>query len=105
MLKIPYSRLLTEVGKGNRCVMLTHLDFKTDSHGSITSKVLISSGDIAIDNPSIDAGLYYKICGSLETGMPQLVRTEQNAAILIEAFIPYRGESEAQDANPAATGR
>lgn len=88
MLENLYSELLTEVKNGNRCALLTHLDFLDESHGFISGKYLFRSDNTAKEALLMEDDVHDKIRAVLDTGMPQILRKGQDKAVLIEAFIP-----------------
>ncbi|OGO77408.1 MAG: xanthine dehydrogenase [Clostridiales bacterium GWB2_37_7] len=84
----PYRRLLTKISEGNKCIMLTYLDFQNHRQGTITQKMLLTGDDIMMKTFEIDDAVYEKVCLCLERGKLGIVRLEQSKAVLIEPFMP-----------------
>jgi len=88
MLENLYKSLLDKVNAGNKCVMLTYLDFHSERQGSITGKSLFTRKEIEKRSFLITDGIYEKICLCLDNGKLEIIYIEQNKAILVEPFIP-----------------
>ena len=88
MLENLYKTLLEKVNAGNKCVMLTYLDFHSERQGSITGKALFTREEIEKRSFLIDDDVYEKICLCLDNGKLEIIYIEQNKALLIEPFIP-----------------
>lgn len=82
-----YKELLAEVDDGRKCAMLTYLNFREDKSGSITEKILLTDEDIEKKYYPLNDDTYEKIRLSLDTGKLEIIKTEENNAILIEPFI------------------
>lgn len=88
MLEKLYKTLVDKVNLGNKCVMLTYLDFHSERHGSVTGKALFTSEEIEKRSLFITDDVYTKICICLDNGKIEIIYIEQNKAILVEPFIP-----------------
>lgn len=85
-----YKTLLDKLNSGEETVLLTHLQPKSQSRGSVTSKSILTREDM-IENLSYsnkDNGLYEGILVALETGNIQFFNKENEEEILIEPFFP-----------------
>lgn len=83
-----YKTLLSKVNSGNKCVMLTYLDFNGSRNGSISDKMVLTDEDIEKKSHPLDDDVYEKIYLSFDTGKPQMVTAQGNRSILIEPFLP-----------------
>lgn len=88
MLKGLYKTLLGKVNDGNKCVMLTYLDYQSRRDGSISDKVVLTEEEIEKKSCPLSDEVYDKIVLSFDTGKPQIVVLEGNKSILIEPFLP-----------------
>lgn len=83
-----YRKLLAKINDGEKCVMVTHLRLLNDRNGSIEEKVLFTKEDVKNKSYSLEDSIYDRILFSLDTGKPEIIKTGENKAVLIESFIP-----------------
>jgi xanthine dehydrogenase accessory factor len=88
MLEDLYALLLDKIKGGQKCIMLTYLDFLRDRQGSIMKKVLLTGEEIDKRSFLASEAIYEKIILCLNTGKSELIYIEQNRALLIEPFAP-----------------
>jgi xanthine dehydrogenase accessory factor len=88
MLGDLYKQLLTEVKSGNKCVMLTFLDFTSKHSGSIAEKVVLTMEKIEKRTVKLQDDIYSEISVSLETGKARTVNIGHYKSVLIEPFVP-----------------
>lgn len=88
MLSSLYKTLRSRVDEGNKCVMLTYLDFQSDRRGDIFDKKVLTEEEISKKIFELGDDVYEKISLSFDTGKPQMAETENSKAILIEPFLP-----------------
>lgn len=88
MLRDVYRQLLIDVEGGNKCVMLTFLNFNNKQSGSIEEKVVLTLEQIENKAMQLSDDIYSEISLSLETGEIRNVNIEENKSVLVEPFVP-----------------
>lgn len=83
-----YKDLLSNINNGVQCVMLTYLNPKDNTSGSIEKKILLTSEEIENKALPLDEGIYEGINNSISTGKIEKVNTNDNKLIIIEPFFP-----------------
>jgi xanthine dehydrogenase accessory factor len=83
-----YSELISKINEGNRCIMLTYLDFHFERQGSIAEKMLLTADEIKLRAFTINDDIYERICHCLDNGKLEVINIEPNKALIIEPFMP-----------------
>jgi xanthine dehydrogenase accessory factor len=88
ILESLYAALMNQVKEGNKCVMLTYLDFHKERQGSIEKKVLFTSKEIELRSIAMSDELYNRVCLCLDNGKLELLHLAEDKALLIEPYMP-----------------
>lgn len=88
MFKSLYETLIARVKDGDKCVMLTYLDYTDNTKGTISNKLLISGEDVEKKLIPLPDDIYEKINLSLDTGKLQVEDTAKDKSVIIDPFIP-----------------
>lgn len=83
-----YEGLLNNIDNGIQCVMLTYLDPRDNTSGSIEKKILLTSEEIENKTHSLNDNIYEYINNSISTGNIEKVNTKDNKLVIIEPFFP-----------------
>jgi xanthine dehydrogenase accessory factor len=88
MYECIYKDLLNNVNNGDKCVMLTYLNFQDNISGSIENKFYLNQDDISKKSKLLDNDVYEKINNSLLNGKIETVHIAEDKLVLIEPFFP-----------------
>ncbi|MCB2295289.1 XdhC family protein [Clostridium algoriphilum] len=85
-----YKNLLSEVGTGNNCVMITMLNKTSNDNKPAQNKTLYTENSLSEHNctSDLDKLLYKHSKHALETGNLQFVKASENETYLIEPYFP-----------------
>lgn len=88
MFETLYNNLLNEVNSGNKCVMLTYLNFHNNSYGLIKNKILITEDNINKKSIQLEDKVYSQINDCIFTGKANTIKIDNDNMLLIEPFFP-----------------
>ena len=88
MYEVMYRDLLTDLDSGDKCVMLTYLNFHDNVSGSIEDKFFLNQGDIIKKSKPLGDEVYEKINTSLLNGKIETVSIAKDKLVLVEPFFP-----------------
>lgn len=88
MYEVIYKDLLNSLNNGDKCVMLTYLNFHDNVSGSIEDKFFLNQDDINRKSKALDNDIYERINTSLSNGKIETVHIDEDRLALIEPFFP-----------------
>ena len=83
-----YNDLLTNLNNGDKCVLITYLNFNEDKQGIIDDKFFLTEENINNKTKNLDNDIYEKISCSLSNGKIEMLSIDNGKSILIEPFFP-----------------
>ncbi len=88
MYEVIFKDLLNNLNDGDKCVLLTYLNFQDNFSGSIEDKFFLTKDDINKKSKPLSNEVYEKINNALSNGKIETVSIAENKLVLIEPFFP-----------------
>lgn len=88
MYEYIYENLLDNLNNGNKCVVLTYLQYNDNISGLIENKICLNENDINTKSIQLTDIVSEKINNALLNGKIETVNIDENKTILIEPFFP-----------------
>ena len=83
-----YNDLLNNLNNGDKCVLITYLNFNENELGIIEDKFFLTEANINKKTRNLSSDIYEKISDSLSNGKIEMVSINNSKSILIEPFFP-----------------
>lgn len=83
-----YNDLLNNLNNGDKCVLITYLNFNETDLGIIEGKFFLTEEDISKKSRNLSNDIYEKISDSLSNGKIEMIAIDNSKSILIEPFFP-----------------